>query len=500
MPRGGEVRILTVGESTTAGVPGPADQAYPRQLQEILAARSPESGPFRVFNMGAPAVTSDFVAARLPEYLERFRPHIVISMLGVNDGPAVDPAFQTDDSWRLVKLLRLVWSQLRPHTTEPTMEDAIEERLLNATAARERLAQIASVQTFSGAVERTRLQLALGQTEDAERSAHHALQLQPDHPVPTALLGEARRRLGHVEQAEALYRAALVSDPLSADANWGLYTIKFESDPEEAHQRLRTFVGHWPEDPRVGQSYLRLARWVAATGGPEGDATRNTNRVPNALRITPNELLVDGFYLVRESRTREAVSLFERAWTVGAMQFMSRASYYSLISELLNNGRAEDGAKLLEVALRSPQADDRAARLCIAFEDLAEPRQSIEACGIRRRRPIPRLLNERTARNYHRIRELTEESGAVLVAMQSPMRTNEPLEILFGGNGGVVHVDNEATFRAALTERPTDKIFSDLFAGDFGHMTAEGHLLLANNAANTLLTDVIPRIRGATPP
>jgi len=502
VPRGDEVRILTIGESTTAGVPGPPEQAYPHRLQQILSARSPEAGPFRVFNMGTPGVTSDFIAARLPEYLDQFRPHIVIGMLGVNDGPAADPTFQVDGSWRIAKLLRLVWSRLGPEETEQTMEDALEARLLNASVASVQLAALMDSETFDSRVESARLHLLIGQPELAAERARSALRLSPNHPEPTALLAEARRRLGHVEDAERLFRAALAADPASADANWGLFSLKFEANPAVAQRHLRTFVGQWPEDPRVGQSYLRLVRWVALLPPPstERGPTIDGDRLGGATRATPDELLVDGFYRLRESGTAAAIPVFERAWTDDALRFMSRASYYTLISELLSNGRADDGARLLEVALRSRHTDDRASSLCVAFEQIIEPRRPIDGCGEDEQRSERRLLNSRTARNYHRIRELTEGSGAVLVAMQYPMRPTAPLERLFAANDEVVRVDNELPFRTALTQRPSNEIFSDLFAGDFGHMTAEGHRLLASNAADTLLAEVIPRLKGSESP
>jgi lysophospholipase L1-like esterase len=109
---GADIRVLCVGESTTA-LGG--ESSYPRQLERILN-QTGGGRRFSVINVGVPGVTTDVVLARLPQQLDRYEPHVVITMLGINDGLVSDgglrrlPAFS---SLRVVKLVYLAISHVR---------------------------------------------------------------------------------------------------------------------------------------------------------------------------------------------------------------------------------------------------------------------------------------------------------------------------------------------------------------------------------------------------
>jgi acyl-CoA thioesterase-1 len=81
-PAGAEERVIVAfGDSLTAGLGVPPEQAYPAQLGARLAA---EGYPYRVVNAG---VSGDTTAGglRRVEWALRLRPEIVILELGVND-------------------------------------------------------------------------------------------------------------------------------------------------------------------------------------------------------------------------------------------------------------------------------------------------------------------------------------------------------------------------------------------------------------------------------
>jgi len=104
-----------------------------------------------------------------------------------------------------------------------------------------------------------------------------------------------------------------------------------------------------------------------------------------------------------------------------------------------------------------------------------------------------------TTDNYRKLRRMLEESGASLVAVQYPMRRVEFLRRLLEPASGIVFVDNESTFKQALRGRPYTDIFTDLFAGDFGHLTVEGNRMLAANVAEAVLS-LVPELNGALLP
>lgn len=124
LPTGGErLRILCIGESTTWGYPdGPESQsAYPSILARRLARELPEV-PVDVINEGRNAVTSATILEKLPGWLDRYEPAVVVAMLGQNDhfyhNEAFENALPPDvvvalQSLRTVRLFGLAREQLR---------------------------------------------------------------------------------------------------------------------------------------------------------------------------------------------------------------------------------------------------------------------------------------------------------------------------------------------------------------------------------------------------
>jgi len=75
---------MCLGESTTISV---GNNAYPYQLEDILNRRNIGT-KFSVINKGVPSVTTSYILENLPENLNKYKPDMVITMMGVNDQPA----------------------------------------------------------------------------------------------------------------------------------------------------------------------------------------------------------------------------------------------------------------------------------------------------------------------------------------------------------------------------------------------------------------------------
>lgn len=85
-PAAGETfRILCLGDSYTYGLGVERSESWPAQLERDLEALG---GPrrFEVINLGIPAANSAQVLAGLPEHLARYRPDLLIVLIGGNDG------------------------------------------------------------------------------------------------------------------------------------------------------------------------------------------------------------------------------------------------------------------------------------------------------------------------------------------------------------------------------------------------------------------------------
>ena len=77
----GEIRVLCVGESTTAFG---GDRSYPVILGEILNA-SGGGRRFVTFNRGVPASDSSVLVPQTEQDLDKYAPHVVVAMMGAND-------------------------------------------------------------------------------------------------------------------------------------------------------------------------------------------------------------------------------------------------------------------------------------------------------------------------------------------------------------------------------------------------------------------------------
>jgi tetratricopeptide (TPR) repeat protein len=76
LAHGGEYRILCLGDSVTAG-------SYPAILEDLLN-RTGGATRFTVIDRGRPGIGTGYIAATLRANLDRYKPHMVIVMMGTN--------------------------------------------------------------------------------------------------------------------------------------------------------------------------------------------------------------------------------------------------------------------------------------------------------------------------------------------------------------------------------------------------------------------------------
>jgi hypothetical protein len=86
--RGGDgdaFRILCIGDSHTYGWAVERSEAYPSRLEALLDESARGATTFDVVNLGVPASNSSQLVRRLPAYIERYQPDLVIVTIGSND-------------------------------------------------------------------------------------------------------------------------------------------------------------------------------------------------------------------------------------------------------------------------------------------------------------------------------------------------------------------------------------------------------------------------------
>ena len=123
LSKGGEYRILFLGESTTAE--GGWD-SYPRKVGRILEKMVPGT-KFSVINKGTPGVDTTYLLSRLKDNLKQYNPNIVVAMMGINDQVAdVAHGGRLHRGIEYVKRLRL-YKLLKVFSTKIQERDILKE-------------------------------------------------------------------------------------------------------------------------------------------------------------------------------------------------------------------------------------------------------------------------------------------------------------------------------------------------------------------------------------
>ncbi|MFH1037634.1 MAG: tetratricopeptide repeat protein [PVC group bacterium] len=423
----GQFTILCVGESTTYC--GDRSYAYPRQLEYILGEQHPGRG-IRVINKGKPGCNSAYIARKLPEWLAEDQPDLVVAMMGINDSrerlAAYSAAGEEPGFWerlRLVKVLRFAGQNL-------------------------------------GFILRSGIRTLTWNADDYVFAGMRLLEIGDD------------------EEATRLFRRALERDPHCAAAHTGLARYYLHrQDFKKIMSECALALTHDPNNDRAmtvkGRACMEQSKWGEAAGYLE-----------QALSINPlNDEALGALawcYYWKQKRLQEAEDLALRALRSAPANHLANAALWSVYRKRGETGRA------LDVCLKAHEAEPLNDRYCAEiaqlYDELGAPessetyRQKIESARLS-------AVNPMTVESYRKIREMCRERGILLVAVQYPMRSVEPIEKIVGPGEGVIVVDNELIFKEAVNRDSFQAYFKDNFAGDFGHCTAEGNRLLADNIA-----------------
>lgn len=481
-PADGALKVLCIGESTTA-IGGP--DAWPSQLQRILAATPGGQGAV-VVNGGIPGVDSSILVSRLPQELDRFQPHVVAAMMGANDnhrgygGGAVPwdqvPMALRGSFWgrfRLVKLTRQVaWDLARrevslpvvaPRRTRspgacdgeprPAVCGAVDEAWELASRGRVRQARSVLMAASQGsAVARTELGVlfhTVGRGDEAVVAFTEAAAQDPALSYPLTELGGLRLDASDPEGAAQAWQAALVRDPVDADAAVGLGRIAWSKG------------------------------WC-------GDVLPALEAATVAHPAHPEAWEVWGTCLAQAGRMEEAETAWRRSLAVLPAHVGRDAAFFPLESWLMVQGLEGEVEILYQEAMARRPWDWSLWSRYAAF--LRRTRRSAEAevyaeqaARMRRETACPLTLT-----SWSRVQALLEARGIPLVAVQYPRQEVRELVRYFDDPDRVHFVDNKATFDGAVARRGYQAVFMDACYGDFGHATAWGNRLLAQNVAATV--------------
>jgi tetratricopeptide (TPR) repeat protein len=429
----GSYRIMCLGESTTAG-------QYPHFLEEILNQSNTDI-KFSVIDRGVVGINSIDILSRLEDNLNIYRPDMVITMMGNNDGfvtyykdiPEADTGIFRH--CRLYRLIRLIYM----HIAGKLKHEGIYG--LDKTGSK-----------ISVALKERGTTVRKGSFPN-EESLKKAIALNLKNDWACVELGKICQQQGRFLEAEGFLKQA----------------IAFNPNNDRAYVVLREF-------------YRQQGRF------PEAEEL-----LKQAIAINPKNdwaCVELGEFYQQQGRFPKAEGLFKQAI---AFNPKNDWACVGLGENYRLQGRSIEAEELFKQAIAfNPKNDWRKER---GYGVLASLYRQMNKAGLveEYNKKLINTSKHTTVDNYQRVKVILDKRGIRLVCVQYPMRSVKPLKKIFEGQQGVIFVDNEKVFKYAVSRQGYKEYFRDLFGGDFGHCTDKGNKLLAKNIANAILKEVFGR-------
>lgn len=453
-----EFRVLCIGESTTA-LGG--ENSYPEQLEKLLNERAPEIS-FRVINAGMVAKTSQDILAVLSHYLDKYKPHLVIAMIGINDKKDLSdnaPAWKMGierlfESFRIYQLFENVRERIRVTWNKSEKDSVAQSGLTNA--------RLNPVDQYM------QILIMYAKGEDAFRQLEDRLKkpITPEKEVMVKdLLQGLKKRQGWL--LVELARQVREQGEAEKEIEFLQKALVYDPDNYGAHVEL-------------GRSYKRQQKCAEAVPFLE-----------KAVKLKPGTALASmelaGCYdlLGMKEKAAETYRLvLERAKSDTSLVDGDIAEWF------FDHDLGGDAEKAFEEALRENPDDQSLYQSAAEYYERAG--NVVKAQTFAGKAGVLRNQSEfyapMTVDHYNEIVDILAARHIPVICMQYPLRDIEPLKKIFWKDYPIIFVENKKNFEAALEKIDYYKLFSDSFAGDFGHCTKKGNALIAQNLAEVLLS------------
>ena len=432
MKQRGHYRILCIGESTTQG----GDWAWPHQLEQVLNERS-LGIRFSVINAGVAGITTDGLAERLPREIDRYKPNMVLAMMGVNDN-----SLEWSEAARPF-IKKSFFSQLRTFKLLQLLR-------LNALAKTRKL--------FYGKVE-NRYDEGKTAACDTTRFPRGSDALQPSTGRAETLASGDQAKQGYFDLANKLHVDGLYAEAIPS------YQKAIEIDP----LFFDAYIG-------MGWSYV--------CGGMREQAMVTFQKVIAMDKTNYKAYRALAHIYASQHRGAEVIHIFEK---LIKQQPLDNVACVQLADAYISEGKYIQAEETLKSCIARDAKNDRARGLLASMYEI-QGKQELskqyyeEANDIREGYYFPE-----TRENFIRIKQMLDERKIAFVCIQYPMRSVKALMKTVEGQDNITFVDNEAIFKNAVKKEGYDAFFSDTFGGDFGHCTQKGNRLLAESVAKTLV-------------
>lgn len=483
-------RILCLGESTTA-LGG--ENSYPAQLERVLNQRQTERR-FKVINEGVPGTDTFNILSELEYNLYRYKPDMVAVMMGIND---TEDSCRYKDGWEMVKSLirdTKVYSLWKFFEMSLSQEKTLKEIYLkraDVCLARQRYSRAEEMLKLAAEIDPDDYQIYVewgvcykeeGKFDLAQEMFEKAVRLSGGDFNVYMELAAFYRGLGRYAEAEQAIKNSLVIEPRNRLAYTELgWCYSDDGKPSLAEENFKKVIELYPDD---AANYMDLGRFYSV---------RKRNKEAQetffeALRLARGEDVMWAYLELaasykEEGRPDDAEDSFRKAIASCPGSDTAYIEFGSYYQEKGNYLKAEEMFnKALELKENNPEVYNYLGSL----NQLLGRREEAERY-FRREKFLRWQYKLVTRNNYRKLKRIVMEKGIKLVCLQYPLRLVEGLKLMFDSPKGIIFVDNKEVFKEALRDGSYEDYFEDRFAGDFGHCTAKGNYIMAENVAKSIL-------------
>lgn len=459
--------IVCLGDSMTSLGEAPP---YPQQLEEMLAKKFPHVN-FSVVNLGIPGTNSGILLANLDRYLEEYRPDLVVSMIGNSDellaptlkgsGAVEKISLFFQEKVKLFKLIKLFGLHLSFKWHELTFTDRPQA-----------LKREGRIYFNRGDIARAEVLLKKSLKEDAQDAeayhylielyyfqkdfvqAKHFIKLAVEHlnsaPQAFLWLNEIYRRENHFAQNEKEYLELIDKKTTEAGLIYlGRFYEMFHQTRKAEASYLRALELH----PQSYFVHLSLADLYRALG-----------------------------------QEQKAVALYQKCLQLSPQ--LSPA-YFGLGMLYTESGQAQKARPYLEMAAKTDSYFTLGHKKYLAYQ-LQQQGEQKRAQELLQEVGKIRLeqYNPATVYNYRALVEKVQAKKIPIIAMQYPNRDLFILQEILKDRDPIFFLGNEDNFAQALKTQKFAGLFVDNFAGDLGHLSRQGHFLVASRLFNFIVDKV----------
>ncbi len=499
-----EYRILCLGESTTA-LGG--ESAYPWQLEEILNSKTTKVR-FKVINKGLPARTTTDLLNQLESNIARYRPHAVVTMMGINDTPqyhfSANPFLANLQCFvndlRVYKLFKLASAHLaaRFHHRQDAPGDtqAAHSKEKNGIFQEEESFKTPKEEQWIKALlEKSKEKYAIyeenlrdfqkeNRLDEAKAISQRIQKIKMQISKLYSQLAMWYRDRELFDGAGELYKKAIEMDEQNARAFAGLGRV-YRSQGKCA-QAIVEFERAIAIDPKILWIYFDLGRCYAQ----EGEYKKAIDSYQAMLGLDQQNYwayIELGEWLKELKRNDEAEKTFLKAIDINPRNYLA---YVKLTEFYRGNARFVSEEELLRKAVLVNPSDEKLLNdLVLCFKHQGKEALAKEYAR-RAQRATTAKYHPLTVSNYNALAEKVRHHGIKLICMQYPLLDIKPLRHVLRAHKEVIFLENKEKFEDVLETARYNEYFTDSFGGDFGHCTRKGNRLIAENLANAILTQL----------